>query len=177
MSPVALSSTTAAILYAPRDIRVEDRNIWAPPAGHVQVQVLATGLCGSDLHYFTNGRNGEFAVCAPLVLGHEAAGIVTAVGPGVANLVVGQRVAIEAGINCRNCDFCAKGRYNLCRSMRFCSSAARFPHIDGTLQTKLNHPAHVLHPYVLCTNQFIIRLEINSIQVAGQLLVRARFAG
>ncbi|KAF8879652.1 chaperonin 10-like protein [Gymnopilus junonius] len=146
MSPVTLPSTTAAILYGPRDIRVEDRTLWPPSSGHAQVRVVSTGLCGSDLHYYSHGRNGDFAVRAPLVLGHEAAGIVTAVAPGVTHLRVGQRVAIEAGISCRSCNFCEKGRYNLCKGMRFCSSAARFPHIDGTLQTKMNHPAHVLHP-------------------------------
>ena len=175
MSPVSLSSTTAAVLYGTRDIRVEDRNIWMPAAGHAQVQIVATGLCGSDLHYFSNGRNGDFAVRAPLVLGHEAAGIVTALGPGVTSLVVGQRVAIEAGINCRTCEFCIKGRYNLCRGMRFCSSAARFPHVDGTLQTKLNHPAHVLHPYVCISNPLNNRPKRNYIQVARQLLFRACF--
>lgn len=93
-----------------------------------------------------HGRNGDFAVQAPMVLGHESAGVVTAVGPGVKNLVPGQRVAIEAGVFCRNCDYCTQGRYNLCKGMRFCSSASVFPHADGTLQGRMNHPAYVLHP-------------------------------
>lgn len=92
-----------------------------------------------------HGRNGDFAVRAPLVLGHEAAGVVTAIGAGVNNFTVGQRVAIEAGVFCRTCSYCEKGRYNLCKSMRFCSSAAVYPHADGTLQTRMNHPAYVLH--------------------------------
>jgi len=146
------TSNTAAILYGPRDIRIEDRTIWAPDAAHVQIQVASTGLCGSDLHYYSAGRNGDFAVRAPLVLGHESAGTITALGAGVAvshpHLRVGQRVAIEAGISCRNCAYCEKGRYNLCKGMRFCSSAARFPHVDGTLQERMNHPAFVVHPYV-----------------------------
>jgi L-iditol 2-dehydrogenase len=147
------------------DLRIEDRTLWPPQAGQAQVAVLATGLCGSDrrnsihftlnkslilrsVHYYLHGRNGDFALQAPLVLGHEAAGVVTAVGPGVKNLVVGQRVAIEAGIMCNKCDYCLSGRYNLCKEMRFCSSAKTFPHADGTLQTFMNHPAHVLHPSV-----------------------------
>jgi L-iditol 2-dehydrogenase len=81
-----------------------------------------------------------------MVLGHESAGIVTTVGAGVKHLVPGQRVAIEAGIMCGHCKWCKKGRYNLCNKMRFCSSAKTFPHQDGTLQDRLNHPAHVLHP-------------------------------
>ncbi|KAJ6495410.1 chaperonin 10-like protein [Mycena sanguinolenta] len=146
MSPVALPSQTTAVLYGAKDLRIEDRTLWPPQAGQAQVAVLATGLCGSDLHYYLHGRNGDFAVQAPLVLGHEASGVVTAVGPGVKGLVVGQRVAIEAGIMCNKCDYCRSGRYNLCKEMRFCSSAKTFPHADGTLQTFMNHPAHVLHP-------------------------------
>ncbi|KAF8196011.1 GroES-like protein [Pholiota molesta] len=145
--PPSPSTTTAAVLYGPNDIRVQhDRPIWAPAPGYAQIKVVATGLCGSDLHYYSHGRNGDFAVRAPLVLGHESAGIITAVPHQVTNLKVGQRVAIEAGISCRACAFCDSGRYNLCRNMRFCSSASRYPHSDGTLQARMNHPAHVLHP-------------------------------
>ncbi|KAF7325778.1 PKS-ER domain-containing protein [Mycena kentingensis (nom. inval.)] len=146
MSPVALQTHSTSVLHGPRDLRLEQRTLWPPQAGHAQVRVLATGLCGSDLHYYAHGRNGDFALQAPLVLGHEAAAIVTAVGPGVKGLAVGTRVAIEAGIMCNNCNYCSAGRYNLCKDMRFCSSAKTFPHLDGTLQTFMNHPAHLLHP-------------------------------
>ena len=172
MSPIALPSHQSAVLYGPKDLRVDDRTLWPPQHGQAQVSIVATGLCGSDckssllrprpptpllphrfshppfhtVHYYLHGRNGDFALQAPLVLGHEAAGIVTAVGPGVKNLVPGQRVAIEAGVMCNNCDYCSKGRYNLCKNLRFASSAKTFPHLDGTLQEYMNHPAHVLHP-------------------------------
>ncbi|KAH7928602.1 GroES-like protein [Leucogyrophana mollusca] len=146
MSPVALPSQRAVVLYGPRDLRVEERSLWPPQLNHAQVAVKSTGLCGSDLHYYLEGRNGDFALQAPLVLGHESAGVVTAVGPGAKGLVPGQRVAIEAGIMCRDCSYCDAGRYNLCKGLRFCSSAKTFPHLDGTLQARMNHPAHVLHP-------------------------------
>lgn len=83
------------------------------------------------------------------MLGHESAGVITALGSEVSGLRVGQRVAIECGVMCRNCDYCKKGRYNLCKGMRFCSSAKTFPHLDGTLQERMNHPSYLLHPYVL----------------------------
>lgn len=92
------------------------------------------------------GRNGDFVLQAPLVLGHESAGVVVSVGRGVTHLVPGHRVAIEAGVMCQHCNYCESGRYNLCKSMRFASSAKTFPHLDGTLQDRMNHPAHVLHP-------------------------------
>lgn len=56
------------------------------------------------------------------------------------------RVAIEAGMMCRNCKYCSSGRYNLCRTLSFRSSAKTFPHADGTLQSHLNHPVSLLHP-------------------------------
>ncbi|KZV95735.1 GroES-like protein [Exidia glandulosa HHB12029] len=142
----------AAVLYGPKDLRLETRPIHAPQEGQVQVAVVSTGLCGSDHHYYTHGRNGDFALKAPLVLGHEAGGVVTAIGPGVSGFKVGQRVAIEPGIPCsssshaKKCRYCLDGRYNLCNNMRFCSSAKTFPHLDGTLQGFMNHPADRLFP-------------------------------
>ena len=147
MSPaLSLSTSTAIVCHGAHDLRTERRALWPPSAGEAQVAIRATGLCGSDLHYFAHGRNGSFALRAPLVLGHEAAGVVVALGPGVTHLRVGQRVAIECGLMCNQCEYCNKGRYNLCKNMRFASSAKTFPHLDGTLQDRMNHPAHVVHP-------------------------------
>ncbi|KAH8105796.1 chaperonin 10-like protein [Phellopilus nigrolimitatus] len=146
MSPMALPSQQSVVCYGPKDLRVEDRVLWPPSHNQAQVAIVTTGLCGSDLHYYAHGRNGDFAIQEPLVLGHEAAGVVTAMGSQVSGLRIGQRVAIECGLMCSNCDYCKKGRYNLCKGMRFCSSAKTFPHLDGTLQDSMNHPAHLLHP-------------------------------
>ncbi|KAL5522773.1 hypothetical protein ACEPAG_8791 [Sanghuangporus baumii] len=145
-SALPLPSTSAAVCYGPSDLRVDSRPLWPPAPGEASIALGPTGLCGSDLHYYTHGRNGDFALRAPLVLGHEAAGTVTALGPGVTNLRVGQRVAIECGVMCGDCNKCKEGRYNLCKGMRFASSAKTFPHLDGTLQERMNHPAHLLHP-------------------------------
>ena len=113
----------------------------APAASEVQVAVRATGLCGSDLHYYMHGRNGDIVVREPLALGHESAGVVTAVGRDVTSLQPGDRVALEVGVPCDACGLCLAGRYNLCRDMRFRSSAKSFPHFQGTLQERINHPA------------------------------------
>jgi L-iditol 2-dehydrogenase len=112
------------------------------------VSVRATGLCGSDLHYYNHGRNGNFVLRSPLVLGHEAAGIVTAVpeSPSTpSGLKMGDRVAMEVGLPCRTCNLCARGRYNLCPKLTFRSSAKTYPHLDGTLQTTLNQPDAMCH--------------------------------
>ncbi|KAG8925577.1 hypothetical protein FRC01_009965 [Tulasnella sp. 417] len=149
----------ACVLHGPQDLRYESRPTSPPKSGQAQVQVVSTGVCGSDLHYYTHGRNGDFVLRSPLILGHEASGIITSLGPDTENsgLRVGQRVALEVGIPCRQCRYCVekdangaastKGpRYNLCENMRFCSSAKTFPHLDGTLQGQMNHPVEMLHP-------------------------------
>lgn len=107
--------------------------------------VQATGLCGSDLHYYSHGRNGDFVVREPMCLGHESAGTVTAIGPNVTSHKVGDRVALEVGLPCRKCSLCQQGRYNICPSMQFRSSAKVFPHLDGTLMERTNHPADMCH--------------------------------
>jgi threonine dehydrogenase-like Zn-dependent dehydrogenase len=81
------------------------------------VNIQATGICGSDVHYWTHGSIGHFVLKAPMVLGHESAGTVTAVGEGVSHLKVGDRVALEPGVPCRRCDMCKTGKYNLCPDM------------------------------------------------------------
>ncbi|EEP82185.1 hypothetical protein UREG_07050 [Uncinocarpus reesii 1704] len=142
-------ASRALVLHGPQDLRLETREISYPSTGEVQIAVCATGICGSDLHYYRHGRNGDFVVRAPLCLGHESAGKVIAVAPDVTALRVGDRVALEVGIPCRKCTFCSQDRYNLCHSMRFRSSAAVFPHLDGTLMDVTNHPASMCHklPY------------------------------
>lgn len=83
---------------------------------------------------------------SPLCLGHESAGIVTAIGRDVLpTFQVGDRVALEVGLPCRDCTLCIQGRYNICRSLRFRGSAKTFPHLDGTLMEVTNHPAHMCH--------------------------------
>ncbi|KAM0280158.1 hypothetical protein ACHAQH_004230 [Verticillium albo-atrum] len=139
------SKVQASVLHGAKDLRVEDRDLPAPSADEVQISVEATGLCGSDLHYYSHYRNGDIIVCEPLTLGHESAGTVTAVGSDVTTLAAGDRVALEVGLPCGSCDLCAAGRYNICAGMKFRSSAKANPHAQGTLQERVNHPAKWVH--------------------------------
>ncbi|HEY3688974.1 MAG TPA: NAD(P)-dependent alcohol dehydrogenase [Pseudonocardiaceae bacterium] len=117
----------AAVLREPGHVVIEQRPIPQAGPGEVLVRVRAVGVCGSDTHYYEHGRIGRFVVEAPLVLGHEAAGEVTELGPGVTRLVVGQRVSIEPGVPDLTCGQCLAGRYNLCPNMRFFGT----PPVDG----------------------------------------------
>ncbi|EEH50643.2 uncharacterized protein PADG_06722 [Paracoccidioides brasiliensis Pb18] len=138
--------THALVLHAPRDLRLESRLTPAPKHGELQIAIRATGLCGSDLHYYNHGRNGDFIVQSPLCLGHESSGIITAIGPDVADTFhIGDRVALEVGLPCHSCPLCLQGRYNICRKLRFRSSAKTFPHLDGTLMECTNHSAEMCH--------------------------------
>ncbi|EED21327.1 zinc-dependent alcohol dehydrogenase, putative [Talaromyces stipitatus ATCC 10500] len=139
------TKSKALILHGAKDLRLETRDTPVPTGNEVQLAIRATGLCGSDLHYYIHGRNGDFVVQRPMALGHESSGLVTATGPDVKTLRVGDRVALEVGLPCRKCLYCASDRYNLCANMRFRSSAKTFPHLDGTLMQFTNHPEDMCH--------------------------------
>ena len=111
------------------DLAVETRTVEAPlPNSHqVQIAVKSVGVCGSDIHYWEHGRIGPYVVESDLVLGHEASGVVTAIGSDVTSISVGDRVAIEPGVPCGHCYECRMGRYNLCPEVQFFAT----PPVDG----------------------------------------------
>ena len=91
----------AVVLEGIGDIRLRDIEVPGTPQpadNEVRIAVKAVGICGSDVHYYKHGRIGDFVVNEPMILGHEAAGVVTAVGAKVADLKVGDRVCMEPGI-------------------------------------------------------------------------------
>ncbi|GGD80039.1 sorbitol dehydrogenase [Paenibacillus nasutitermitis] len=102
-------------------LRIEVGQIARPVPGptEVLIKVQCIGICGSDIHYYEHGRIGRYVVEEPLILGHEVAGTVAAVGTKVTNVKVGDRVAVEPGVPCGQCDYCKGGRYNLCPDVFF----------------------------------------------------------
>jgi L-iditol 2-dehydrogenase len=117
----------ASVLHAPGKLAVEERPVPVPGPREVLVEIGSVGVCGSDIHYYEHGRIGDFVVREPLVLGHEAGGRIVAVGDGVDEARVGERVALEPGVPCRRCAHCRRGRYNLCPDVRFFAT----PPVDG----------------------------------------------
>jgi L-iditol 2-dehydrogenase len=139
---VVLVSNTAAVLHGAGELRIEDRPEPEPGPGQVLVAVEAVGVCGSDVHYFEHGRIGQHVVRAPMVLGHEAAGTIVAVGAGVDPGRVGELVAIEPGVPDFTCDQCLTGRYNLCPNIQFLAT----PPVHGAMVQRLTTVATFAHP-------------------------------
>lgn len=136
----------AVVAHAAHDLRLEERpEETAPGEGQVLVRVAAGGICGSDLHYFHNGGFGTVRLREPMILGHEASGIVAALGKGVTGLAVGDLVAINPSLPCGRCEECQRGLRNHCNDMQFRGSAMRFPHAQGLFREALFVPAHLLH--------------------------------
>jgi L-iditol 2-dehydrogenase len=131
-----------SVLSGPKDVALVDRPVPRPGPGHVLVRVASVGVCGSDTHYYDHGHIGRFVVERPLVLGHEAAGTITQVGPGVPEQRVGQRVSLEPGVPDLTCEQCLAGRYNLCPDMRFFAT----PPIDGAFAEYVVVHAAFAHP-------------------------------
>ncbi len=100
----------AAVITAPGHAEVSTVDDPAPGAREVVVAVAACGLCGTDLHIL----HGEFAPSLPIIPGHEFAGTVVAVGSGVTERRIGDRVAVDPSLPCNGCHYCRRGRNNLC---------------------------------------------------------------
>jgi L-idonate 5-dehydrogenase len=125
------------VIHAPDDLRVVEQDAGELSDGQVVVQVGFGGICGSDLHYFHAGGFGTVRIKRPMILGHEVAGTVAAVAPGVTRVRVGDSVAVNPSRPCRACRYCLEGLPNQCLDMRFYGSAMRDPHVEGAFRNLL----------------------------------------
>ncbi|HML16018.1 MAG TPA: alcohol dehydrogenase catalytic domain-containing protein [Bryobacteraceae bacterium] len=108
-----------------------------PEHGEVTVRIRAVGVCGSDLHWYQDGRMGEFPAAFPQVLGHEPAGEILAVGKGVEKFSAGDRVVMEPSLTCGHCEFCIKGYHNHCVKTIFMGG----PQAPGMFREYITLPA------------------------------------
>ena len=137
----------ALVIHAPGDLRVETYETAPLGPGQLQVRVRCGGICGSDLHYYQHGGFGTIRIQEPMVLGHEVAGVIEAVGADVQGFAAGERVAISPSRPCGLCTFCQQGMQNHCLDMRYYGSAMRTPHVQGAFRQQIvveTHQAHKL---------------------------------
>ena len=127
----------ALFAHAAHDLRLEPCETPEPGPGEVAIRMLRGGICGSDLHYYNHGGFGAVRLREPMILGHEVAGDVSAVGEGVEHLQVGDLVAVSPSRPCGTCGECLRGLPNQCLNMRFYGSAMPFPHIQGAFRETL----------------------------------------
>lgn len=120
--------TQSCVVNGKRDVAVIAQEVDYRGQGTL-VKISRGGICGSDLHYFQEGKVGNFQVRQPMVLGHEVIGEVVA--SDSPRLPVGQKVALNPSKPCGQCKYCLAQQSNQCVEMRFFGSAMYFPHVDG----------------------------------------------
>lgn len=128
----------AGVLERANVFGIKEVDIPEPGPDEILVKTKAVGICGSDVHYYVEGRIGPYIVNEPLILGHETSGEVAKVGKNVTHLKEGDRVALEPGVPCGCTDFVKRGLYNLCPSIKFFAT----PPIHGTFAEYFVHDAN-----------------------------------
>jgi L-idonate 5-dehydrogenase len=175
------SCMKACVIRGARDLQVADFPDPIPGATQVLVRLGAGGICGSDLHYYSEGGAGDFRLREPMVLGHEGAGVVIAVGPHVTSVGPGDRIAVNPNQPCGQCPQCRSGRRNLCRDVRFFGSAARFPHVQGLfaelflvpVENCFHIPERLSYRAAACAEPLAVALH--AVEQAGSLIGRRVF--
>ncbi len=148
MTETSSQTMLAARLHGPRDLRVERvPRPESPGPGMALLRITAVGVCGSDIHTYQDARIGDTVVETPLILGHEFAGVVEAVGPESLDgnfqpLQVGTRVAVDPAQPCGRCEMCEQGHPNLCHRLHFCGT---YPDA-GSLSEYMLMPARSCFP-------------------------------
>ena len=130
------------VLTGQRQLEWTQREIPQPAPGELQIKLEYVGICGSDLHFYDQGRLANWELDGPLALGHEPGGVVTAIGEGVKGFAVGDKVALEPAVPCGHCEACRTGHYNLCPDVKMLA----IPHErDGVFAEYCTHDASMCY--------------------------------
>jgi L-idonate 5-dehydrogenase len=167
------------VIHQAQDLRLEEHDPPSITPQGVLIKVRAGGICGSDLHYYFEGRNGDFLIREPFIPGHEVSGEVFEVGAEVIRIRAGQRVAIHPGRNCGRCFACREGRGNLCRNVFFMGSASRFPHMQGgfadyvLVDESQCYPVSADLPFTTAAFAEPLAVALHAVERAGPMLGRS----
>lgn len=142
MADTIPSTMRANVLLEAKSLRIEERPVPKAGPGEVLVRVHSVGICGSDMHFYSHGRAGLFVVEEPIVLGHECGGTIVAVGEGVDDSRIGERVAIEPQRPNLDSREALTGHYNLDPHVEFYAA----PPIDGSFQEYVTIGSAFAHP-------------------------------
>lgn len=118
-----LSNNRSVVWTAKEQVEVQHRHVPELGDGDILVEVISTGICGSDVHVWSSNHENQ-----PPVMGHESAGSIIRLGSKVTDRFIGQRVAIEPGFPCMKCEYCIRGKPNICANLSYCGHTK-----DGTL--------------------------------------------
>jgi len=132
----------SVVIHKKDDLRVEQSALPDEPQPYeFQLASNTVGICGSDVHFWKDGKIDKWVITEPLVTGHESAATVVKVGSNVKNLKVGDRVSVEPGTGCMACQVCKDGFYNLCPDIAFHA----VPPTGGSLRRYYNHSSAFCH--------------------------------
>ena len=164
------------VIHAPGDLRVEQ--VPTPELGPSQLRVRVSrgGICGSDLHYYKAGGFGTVRLQEPMVLGHEVAGTIEAVGSSVSGFAAGDRIAVSPSRPCGLCKYCQQGLQNHCLDMHYYGSAMRNPHVQGAFRQQLVIETYQAHPLAAGVSDELgsmaepLSVALHAVRRAGPLL-------
>ncbi|MBL8673081.1 MAG: L-idonate 5-dehydrogenase [Alphaproteobacteria bacterium] len=162
----------ACVIHGKEDLRIEDVAAPSVAERQVRVRIRAGGICGSDIHYFFEGRNGDFVIKEPLIPGHEVSGEVAEVGSAVRRVRPGDRIAVHPGRPCGRCAQCRRGAENLCTNVFFFGSASKFPHMQGAFCESVTVDESQCHP-VPANLDFPVLAFAEPLSVALHAITRA----
>ena len=132
----------AAFLSAPLTFSVGEASPPTPGDGELLVRVRRAGICGSDLHFYRDGRIGDAVLNEPFIMGHEFGGVIEEMNGVDSAPAAGTRVAVEPATPCGKCPFCREGRSNVCPDVRFTG----FPPYQGAFAELIAVPAENIYP-------------------------------
>jgi len=131
-------SSKAAVYRGDKTFTVEEKEIAAPAAGEVQIDVAYCGICGTDLHIYLGHMDQR--VGFERTIGHEMSGVISGLGDGVDGLSVGQKIVVRPLDHCGECPACVAGHEHICHKLKFIGIDS-----EGAFQEKWNVPAHTIH--------------------------------